>query len=317
MPLDPHADAWLQAMAAPGITLEQLPVADGRAALTATIEQCGGGAQEVADITDRTIPGPAGEIPVRVYTPDGSGLFPIIVFYHGGGWTLGSAADYDNVATRLANRAHAVVVSVDYRLAPEHPFPAAVDDAFAALQWVADHAGELNGDVERLLVAGDSAGGNLATVAALWARDHGIGLVAQVLIYPAVDFTRQTESYEQNRDGYFLTADLTEWFGDQYQPDPTDWRASPALAESLEGVAPAYIITAEFDPLRDEGEQYGQAIQDAGGSAQVHRIDGQIHGFVSMLAAIPAGAEVLDAAGLAVRDACRAGWRPQIWLQDA
>lgn len=315
--LTPESKAWLDAINAPGVTIDQLPVETGRAALDDMVAQCGGGNEDVADVTNRTIPGPAGEIPVRIYTPAGSGQFPVIVFFHGGGWVVGSLDGYDNVCTRLANRVHAVVVSVDYRLAPEHPFPAAVEDATAALQWVADHAGEFNGDVERIGVAGDSAGGNLAAVSALWARDHGPQVSQQLLFYPATDFLRETDSFKENAEGYFLTEDLITWFGEQYKADGDDWRASPARATSLENLPPAYVVTAEFDPLRDEAEQYAKALTDAGGKAEVHRYDGVPHGFVSMLAAIPDGARALDEAGLAMRNAFRQGWRPQIWLHDS
>lgn len=307
--LNPQAAAWLESLAAAGVDLAQLSVDDMRAASDALLAHDGGEAEPVEAITTCSIPGPRGDIPLRIYTPKGSGLFPIIVFYHGGGWVIGNAASYDNVATRLANRAYAVVVSVDYRLAPEHPFPAAVDDAFAALRWVSDNAGKINGDVERIAVAGDSAGGNLAAVVALLARDSGPRVMYQLLLYPAIDFARQTESFVTNGQGYYITQELVEWFGKQYDADPHDWRASPIRAEDLSGLPPAHIITAEFDPLRDEGAEYARALVEAGGIATETRVEGQLHGFLSMLGAIPDATHTLDEAATRLRDAFRHGWR--------
>ncbi|YAL84484.1 alpha/beta hydrolase [Dermacoccaceae bacterium W4C1] len=317
--LNPQAAAWLQASADAGVPpLDQMPVPDARATLGAVAAQCGGEVQEVASVVDDAVPGPAGDIPVRIYTPQGSGLFPVLVYYHGGGWVLGDRDSAEHICRRLANRAHCVVVSVDYRLAPEAPFPAAVEDAVAALKWVVEKAPDLNVDSERIAVGGDSAGGNLAAVVALDARDNdGPQILQQLLFYPATDFTRETASYAQNGEGYFLTAPLIEWFGQHYAADPDDWRASPLKAASHANLPAAYIVTAEFDPLRDEGQAYADALTAAGSKAQVDLAEGHIHGFVTLLGAIPDAVDVVDRAGLALRDSFRQGWRPQIWLQEA
>ncbi|WP_185981878.1 alpha/beta hydrolase [Skermania sp. ID1734] len=314
--LDPQAAGWLQSIADAGVPpLNEMPVADARATYLAVVAQCGLPAEEVVDIADRTAEGPHGEIPVRIYTPKGSGAFGVLIYFHGGGWVIGDREVVHGPCTLLANRAHAVVVSVDYRMGPEHPFPAAVDDAIAATQWVADHAAELNIDPERIAVAGDSAGGNLAAVVALNARDNGgPALIGQVLLYPATDFTRDTVSSRENGQGYFLTTELIAWFQEHYQADPTDWRASPLLAADVSGLPSAYIITAEFDPLRDEGEAYGERLRDAGVDVEIHRYDGQIHAFAANLAGVmDQGRAALEAVGAHLRKLYRLGWTPRLW----
>ncbi len=320
MQLDSQTQAWLQAVADSGLPpLNEMPVSDARATYGAVVSQFGLPPEPVADIVDRTIPGPAGPIPVRIYTPKGSGAFPALIYYHGGGWVIGDLDVVDGPCTVLANRAHAVVVSVDYRLAPEHPYPAAIEDAYAALNWVADNAALLNVDAERLAVAGDSAGGNLAAVVALLARDEGSpALVHQLLLYPATDMLRQTVSARDNGEGYFLTTDLLKWFQEHYLPggaDPTDWRASPLRAPDLSGLPPALVITAEFDPLRDEGEAYAVRLREAGVEAVVTRYDGQIHAFAANLAgAIDQGRAAIEDAGRHLRTVFRGGWQPRLWL---
>jgi acetyl esterase len=199
-------------------------------------------------------------------------------------------------------------VAVDYRLAPEHPFPAAVDDAVAALSWVVEHADELGIDPDRVAVGGDSAGGNLAAVTALWARDRGIALRLQLLIYPVVDFSEgDYPSRTENATGFLLDEQSMQWFVDHYAQDTerTDWRLTPMLAERHDGLAPALVITAEFDPLRDEGEAYGAKLVAAGVPATVTRYDGLIHGFFGMGSIIPAARPAVDEAGATVRAALR------------
>lgn len=240
----------------------------------------------VGRVEDRRIPGPAGEIPVRIYTPEGSGPFPLIAFFHGGGFVLCSLETHDELCRAMCRDAGAVVVSVDYRLAPEAKYPAAADDCYAATAWCAAHAAELGADAARLVVAGDSAGGNLAAVTALRARDLGAPRIRhQVLIYPATHCDFNTPSYRENAQGYFLTADAMRWFWAHYLANPaqaSEPYACPAHAADLKGLPPATVITAEYDPLRDEGEDYAAQLRAAGVPVVLKRYDGMIHGFVSM-----------------------------------
>jgi acetyl esterase len=262
---------------------------------------------EVASVEDRTIPGPADEIPVRIYRPqppraaggaggrgrqDGTDA-PGVVFFHGGGWTICDLDTHDGACRRLANEVGAVVVSVDYRLAPEHKYPAAADDAYAATVWTADHAAELGIDPARLAVAGDSAGGNLAAVVALMARDRGgPALAFQLLIYPVIDSSaarNDRPSRSENAVGYFLTLSQMEWYRAQYLPEEAageDPLVSPHLAPSLSGLPSACVITAEMDLLRDEGEHYGRAMEIAGVDVTISRAPGMFHGFFNMDAAL-------------------------------
>src|SRR5215207_4031273 len=242
---------------------------------------------DIASVEDRTIPGPAGPLPVRVYrsaeTEDGRGL---LVYFEGAG---------------------VVVVSVDYRLAPEHPFPAAVDDALAAVRWAAANAGELGADGSRLAVAGDSAGGNLAAVVSQRLRDGGPPIALQLLLYPTVDLMLSHPSIVENADGYYLTADTMRWFRRHYlgDHDPTDPLASPLRADEdvLRGLPPALVITAEYDPLRDEGEAYAEALRAAGNDVTASRFDGMIHGFLELSAFVPEGKVARDQACQALREA--------------
>jgi acetyl esterase len=255
--------------------------------------------EPVDRIENRVIDGPAGELRVRIYHPSaasggtagasqqtGRGR-PVVVYFHGGGWVVGSIASHDALCRRLCNQSAGIVVSVDYRLAPEHRFPAAVDDCFAATLWVADHAAEWGGDLRRLAVAGDSAGGNLAAVVALLARDRGgPAITRQVLIYPITDYMPDFESYQRNGRDYFLTTETIAWFWEQYLNDPEqgrDWRTSPIRAADLTGLPPAVVLVAEYDPLIDEGLAYADRLEAAG--VEVSRIvcPGQIHGFIRRL----------------------------------
>ena len=316
MPLNPQAEAWLTFVADSGLPpLNEMSVADARAAYRGVVAQCGLPAEDVVDVTDRAVPGPHGDIPIRIYTPAGSGAFPVLVYFHGGGWVIGDLDVVDGPCRLIANRAHAVVVSVDYRLAPEHPFPAAVDDAVAATRWVADNAALLNIDPERIAVGGDSAGGNLAAVVALDARDNGgPGLVGQVLLYPATEFERATDSARENGKDYFLTSALLDWFGGYYAADPTDVRASPLRATDFSGLPAAYVVTAEYDPLRDEGEAYAARLQGAGVPVELRRYDGQIHAFAANLAGVlDDGRAALEDVGRHLRGVFRLGWSPRLW----
>ncbi len=252
-------------------------------------------AEDVASSEDRDIPGPAGDIPVRIYQPLGvdDASKPGVVYLHGGGWVICGLDSHDGVCRRLANELGATVVSVDYRLAPEHKYPAAADDSYAALCWTAEHAGELGLDLERLTVAGDSAGGNLAAVVAQRARDrNGPKLAFQLLVYPVIDSSDTRNDHASKTDnatGNFLTTDHMEWYREQYLPHDeagADPDVSPHLAESLAGLPPACIVTAEMDPLRDEAEHYAALLEAAGVPVVLYRAPGMFHGFFSMHAVL-------------------------------
>ena len=236
------------------------------------------------------IPSPAGAIPARIYTPtklrQSGGLAPCLVFFHGGGWVIGDLDSHDVVCRKLAHEGELIVISVDYRLAPEHKFPAAVDDAIVATKWIADNARQLGIGAGRLMVGGDSAGGNLAAVVALAARDgNGPEIAGQVLIYPATDFSMKHPSHSEPETSILLTHTVIKWFRDHYLnglADGQDWRASPALAKTLAGLPPAYVLTAGADPLRDEGDEYAARLKDAGVSVTYKNFPGQFHGFFTM-----------------------------------
>jgi len=260
----------------------------------------------VAAVADRRVPGPAGELPVRVYTPEGEPPFPIVVFFHGGGWVVGTLDTYDPLCRALAAATPAVVVSVDYRLAPEHRWPAAVEDAYAATEWASRNAAALGGVQHRLAVAGDSAGGNLAAVVALGARDRGGPAIAfQLLVYPALDAAGDTASWREYADGYHLTADGMRWYWDHYLggADGAAPDASPLRAAFVGGLPPALVIGAEYDILRDEGEAYAARLAGAGVDATASRHAGVVHGFVRWRAVTGAAGDALQEAATALRSA--------------
>ena len=258
------------------------------------------GAPEPAVVFDRTVPGPAGEIPVRVYAAEGDDL-PVVVFYHGGGWVVGNIDSHDGTCKQLlAELGDAIVVSVDYRLAPEHKYPAAADDCYAVAAWVAEHADQIGGDGSRLAVCGDSAGGNLSAVVSQMARDRGgPAIAAQVLHVPVTDHNYEWPSYSENAEGYLLTRASMVWFWDHYLPNAEagqDAYASPYRADDVSNLPPALVQTAEYDPLRDEGEAYGERMREAGVDVEIHRYDGNIHDPFMMFAVNPAGSEALKEA---------------------
>lgn len=309
--LDPAARQLLNLMAAAGNPpLESLPPPVARQAADAGFKLLQGPPEAVAEVRDLMADGPAGKIPLRLYRPAGSeagAALPACLYFHGGGFVIGNVPLYDNLCRLLANAAGCVVVSVEYRLAPEHVFPAAVDDCFAALRWVAAHAATLGIDAARLAVAGDSAGGNLAAVCALQARDQGgPALRYQLLIYPVTDMRGGTSSYQANGEGYFLTASLMEWFLGHYLGEPTaveDWRASPLLAPRHEGLPPASILVCGFDPLYDDGQRYAEVLKQAGVPVRFTALPDQIHGLVTFDGALPAAKPAIAALGAELRDA--------------
>jgi acetyl esterase len=238
----------------------------------------------LASVEDRTIPGPAGPMRLRVYRPEGQGLLPAVVYFHGGGWVMGSIESHNALCHSLASRSGCVVAAVDYRLAPEDPFPAGHLDCVAALRHVVGIIDELGADTSRIAVAGDSAGGNLGAGVAVAARDAGLPLKAQLLLYPSTDFVDSElhASRAENAEGFFLTVEDMLWFHECYAADPGDVRASVLAHPDLTGVAPAVVATAEFDPLRDEGEAYAAALEKAGVPVVVTRYAGLIHGFFGL-----------------------------------
>ena len=264
--------------------------------------------EEVTRVDDRLLPGDGHDIPVRVYTPSDAvgGSAPLLIWIHGGGWVIGDLDTADATARALANRSGAVTVSVDYRLAPEHPAPAPLEDCLAALTWCVENAELLGVDASRVAVGGDSAGGNLAACLCQRVRDDfGPDIDFQLLVYPVTDCTMSSASIEQNAEGYFLTKAGMEWFVGHYvaQGDPKDPAVSPLHADNLAGLPPALVITAEFDPLRDEGEAYAAKLREAGVPVEQARYDGQIHGFFGLAAVLEDGQHAVDRAGAALRAA--------------
>jgi len=285
--LDSDAHLLLALQRISGVDLADRSPASARQEMLRGIRLLGGAVVEPVDVRSVPVPGPAGELGARLYTPAGlAAPSPLLVYYHGGGWVVGDLDTHDNLCRLLAREAEVRVLAVDYRLAPEHPFPAAPADALAAFRHAVSHAGELGADPDAIAVGGDSAGGNLATVTAYQAaRDGGPAPVFQLLIYPATDLTGRTRSREVFAEGVFLTGEDITWFMDNYCPDVDrrgDPLCSPLLADDLSGMAPAFLVTAGFDPLRDEGAEYADRLR-AAGVAVVHRNHtGLIHGFASM-----------------------------------
>jgi acetyl esterase len=286
MPVHPQCQAILDAAAERGSVFDARTADEARALYSASTDVFAPETPKLRGVEDRTIQGPDSPIPLRIYTPEADGALPILVYFHGGGWVFGDIETHDAMCRIAAEAAGCIVVSVDYRLAPEHKFPAGLEDCIAATRWCAEHGGEIGGDRTRLAVGGDSAGGNLAAATAQAARDGGEPKLAfQWLIYPAVDFTADNASLRDNADGYLLTKAAIDWTLAQYTAGPgeaQDPRASPGLERDLAGLPPALVQTAEFDPLRDEGEAYGAALKAAGVPARIIRYDGMVHGFMRM-----------------------------------
>jgi acetyl esterase len=308
MPVDPQIRTLLTLRAALP-ELHTLSVADARAQF-AVRDFPGLRKPQVAGVTNRDMQGPAGSLPLRIYTPLGKGPFPLMVFYHGSGFVVCSLDTHDGMARNLCAGTGCVVVSVDYRLAPEAKFPAGPDDCLAATRWAAANASALGADPGQIIVAGDSAGGNLAAVTALRIRDEGgPRLLGQLLIYPVTDYIEPgTPSMQENAEGYGLTRAGMAWFWNHYLADPADGlhpHASPFRANDLAGLPPALVVTAEYDPLRDEGEYYADRLRQAGVPTQMKRWDGMNHGFFFWPGVVDRAGEAMDEACAWVRTLLR------------
>jgi acetyl esterase len=288
----PPADAW---PGAANMSVEKL-----RESVRAFSTMAGPLPVPLAGVRDQTVPGPAGPLGVRIYTPVGEGPHPLIVYFHGGGYVTGDLDTQDMIARALCAGAGALTVSVDYRLAPEHPFPAAPEDAYAAFRWAAAEAQALGADPQRLVLAGDSAGANLAAAVALMAReDGGPQARAQLLFYGSANYPDDmTPSAREFADGPILTGSDVAYFWAQYLRDPQaerdDFRASPYRAPRHDGLPSAFVATAECDPSRDDAERYGRKLADAGVAVQIKRYAGMPHGFVSWLGVVPAAQQAVD-----------------------
>ena len=317
--LDPQAKAVLERAdesvlpSTPGLSVES-----GRTSLEAffTTEEI----EPVGTISEFSVPGPASDIPLRVYVPDSDGPHPALLYYHGGGWVRGSLDTHDNVCRTLCNSADCIVISVDYRRAPESPFPAAVEDAYAAAKWVMYHGAEIGVDTDHIAVGGDSAGGQLTASVALLARDESAGFIGgsgnpdteleldhQVLIYPAVasPLVHTFDSYEENGQGYFLEHESMQWYYDQYLSHFTDARneyAAPLLADDFTELPSATVLTCGFDPLHDEGVAYADRLETADVSVMHHEYERQIHGFINLIDDIDAASDALAAIASDLRD---------------
>ncbi|CAN5911925.1 alpha/beta hydrolase [soil metagenome] len=307
MPVDPQIQALLDKGTGVPAT-HTLPVAEARRLYEARIAVMAPPAG-VATVAELSIEGPGGARALRLYTPLGQGPFPLMVFFHGSGFVLCSLDTHDGMCRNLAAGIGCVVLSVDYRLAPEHKFPAGLDDCLAATRWAATHAGELGADAERIMLCGDSAGGNMAAVTALRVRDEGgPPLCGQMLLYPVTDYhTPGTPSYVVNGEGYGLTRDTMEWFWAHYLNDAAEAghaHASPLRAPDLAGLPAAYIASAEYDPLRDEAEQYGERLRAAGVPVEITRRPGMNHGFLFWVGRV-------DGADSAMAEAC--AWARRIF----
>jgi acetyl esterase len=293
--LDPQARALIERAAASGApALHTLPAPEARRLYRESRLALAPPPVAVQETRDFSMAGPGGAIGARYYRPLGTKpgeAPPAVVYFHGGGWTCGDLDTHDSVCRGIAAHGACAVVAVDYRMGPEHRFPAAVEDALAALRWVAANASQLGVDPARLVVAGESAGGNLAAVAALALRDSALRLAMQVLVYPVTDQAADTDSLGRYAQGYSLTRELLRWYQDNYlrdERDRADWRASPLRAKDHSRLPPAYVITAGFDPLRDEGRAYAERLAQAGVEVTYECFEGQIHGFLPMAGAIAA-----------------------------
>jgi acetyl esterase len=310
--LDPRIAAMLEQAEKQGVpSLETLTPIQAREFMNVAVRELREDPEAVEHVESLNIPGPAGQIPVRVYMPEGGGPFPVLVYFHGGGWVFCNLDTHDNVCRSLENGAGCVVVSVGYRLAPENKFPAAVEDTYSATQWVANNAARINADPTRIAVGGDSSGGNLAAVVSLMARNQNEpSLIYQLLVNPATNLSSfDTDSHRNYAEGYGQTGASIEWCRGHYL-EKHDWRhpyASPLLAEDLSGLPPALVITSEFDVLRDEGEAYANRLQQAGVPVKCTRYNGMIHFGVMWAVASDLARDAIDEATAALRSAFATG----------
>ncbi len=298
MPLDPQVQAMREAkLRGPSRPLYEMSLSEARKADLAAIVADRGQLPPLGTVANIRLPGPAGHLPARVYRPTGEPPFPVLMYFYGGGWTLGNLDTADGICRQLCAATSSLVVSVGYRVAPENRFPAAPHDCYAATRWVAAHGHGLGADPSRLAVAGDSAGGNLAAAVTLLARDHGTPpLACQLLVYPNTDYRADTASMRANTDRCFFNRESVAWYWNNYLASPEDGDnplASPLRATDLRGLPPALVITAEYDPLRDEAEQYAQRLRQAGVPVELTRYPGMVHGFFAMSGILDAGRDAV------------------------
>lgn len=309
MPLDPQLAAILEQIDQRATPIWELPIDEARKLADESMLRIreAFGVEEVASVLERELPGADGPVRVRVYRPEGYGPFGVLVYAHGGGFTFCNLDTHDQLCRMLCNRGRCVVVSVDYRLAPEHPFPAGLDDVLAVTRWLQDNAAEVHGDRERVAIGGDSAGGNFAAVIALHNRsDRRPPLKLQMLLYPGLDRRGGYPSLVENGQGYLLTTEMRDFFARCYVPDGADlgdWRLSPMAAPAHDGVAPALVVTAQYDPLRDEGIAYVEKLEAAGVPVTHVHAEGMIHGFLQYAPFHDGARAVLDQVGAVLRRA--------------
>jgi acetyl esterase len=305
VPLDPQLQAMRDQRERDNVPpLYTMSLTEARAADLASIRDSGGAPEPVYEVADLKITGPGGELPLRLYRPASERPLPALLYFFGGGWVLGTIDTADGVSRSLANSTGALVAVVGYRLAPEHPFPAAVDDCYAAVRWVAEHSGEIGADPARLAVGGDSAGGNLAAGVALRARADGPALAGQLLVYPNTDQLADDESMRAADDPFLFNRHSVAWYRQHYLASPGDAAsplASPLRAESLAGLPPALVITAEYDPLRDQGEAYARRLADDGVQVELSRFPGMAHGFFTMAGTVDASRAAIAQAASQLR----------------
>ena len=306
MPLDPQIQAMRDQRERDSVPpLYTMSLTEARAADLASIRAGGGEPEPVHEVTDLTIAGPGGALPLRLYRPAGERPLPALLYFFGGGWVLGTVDTADGVSRSLANSSGALVAVAGYRLAPEHRFPAAADDCYAAVRWVAEHAEEIGADPARLAVGGDSAGGNLAAGVALRARADGPALAGQLLVYPNTDQLADDPSMRAADDPFLFNRHSVDWYRRHYLANPGDAAnplASPLRAQSLAGLPPALVITAEFDPLRDQGEAYARRLAREGVQVELSRYPGMAHGFFTMIGTVDASRAAIEQAACRLRE---------------
>lgn len=307
--LDPQVEMMLDLLNDYDISLSADDVAESRQQLDTMMDLAGDDPVSVGNVADVTIPVEGRELSARAYVPEGEGPFPTVAFFHGGGFVLGSLDGYDNLCRLLAKRSECLVVSVDYRLAPEHPWPAALEDTYAATQWLSNNAERFSGDGNRLAVAGDSAGGNLSATVSLLARERGMpDIDRQILLYPATTYLEPMESRAENASGYFLTAEDLVWFVKHYVENELDAYnplAFPLSARDLSNLPPAFVLTCGFDPLRDEGIAYADRLREAGVEVEHANYGSMIHGFLNMEGIVDGAYDGIDEVAAYLRDELR------------